>query len=247
MPRYQGRRRAYRSGFRRVLRRVYPRRNPKNKYSPRRFRKRLLSDTTSNTHYRSLWTTSTTQSAPATPVNITVTKYPALPLPSVQPFWTTPAALPVDTGNAVPGFGRNIVIRGGRIILSVSLRTSTPDTVKARVWLIYRKPCTDDTLLPSSSSTNAWTWDPSVTPDFTRYGRVLRTWQAILEPTTGSCSFQVFHTLRPQKIDHENFEQKGQTLEWVVGLHKLSNIGAAVAPTDVQYGHSLSFSGDEIS
>lgn len=246
MPRYGYRRRPT---FR-LRRRFRQNRNPSKKYSPRKWRRHLLGDTHSNTHYRSLWTQRVTPVAPADPNEGSFSKYTALPESTVQKFWVTPAAKSADTGDPVPGFGRNIVIRGGRITLSVGLRpgllAASEETIKVVIFLIWRKPCSDNAILPSST-TDSWTWDPSVVPDFTRYGRVVRKWQAILEPKTGSSSVQVFHPLKPQKIDHENFEQKGSQFEWVVGLNKISFNTAGTHTVYVNFGHSLSFSGDEIS
>jgi hypothetical protein len=114
------------------------------------------------------------------------------------------------------------------------------------VYLVWRKPCSDNAILPAAAD-RPFLWDPSVEPDFTRYGRVLKKWQAILEPQTGSASVQMFYRIRPQKIDHENFEQAGSRLEWIICKQKLTATAPGNATVDVQVGHSLSFSGDEIS
>lgn len=254
MPRYRGRRRAYRAPFRRLLRhtrRAFPRRNAKNKYSPRRWRRHLLSDTHANTHYRSLFSAATLRNTAAAGTNNALHFDKTLALPTgATSFWLAAGgAQPVDTGNPVPGFGRNIIIRGGRISCSIALRT-TPlaitETVKVTVYLIWRKPCSDNAILPASGDRPPL-WDPSIEPDFTRYGRIVKKWQAILEPYSGSSSLQMFHVIKPQKIDHENFEQSGSHLEWVTCLQKLTVGGLPTAGLDVVIGHSLSFSGDEIS
>lgn len=247
MPRYRRYRRRFPWRLGRT-RRIPIRRNPKNKYSPRRWRRHLLSDTHAATHYRSLWSVRTTVSAPADPVNLTYIVVNGIPPPTTQPFWTTPAAKPVDTGNPVPGFGRNVVIRGGRISLSICFAApvAATESCKVRIWLVWRKHCTDNAILPATG-TESWTWDPSVQADFTRYGRIVRSWQAIVEPTTGSNSVQVFHRLQPQKIDTEVFEQQGAQFVWVVAVHKISFAAAVVQAFTVNAAHSLSFSGDEIS
>jgi len=232
------------------LTRRFLRRNPKNKYSPRRWRRRLLSDSFASTHYRSIFARGfafgTAAVGPGATSNLHFDK--VLALPSATPFWTTGGgAQPVDQGNAVPGFGRNIILRGGRISVTAALRTNAVETVKVTVFLIWRKPCSDDTIVPANGD-RAFLWDPSVEPDFTRYGRILWKKHALLEPQTGSSSVQMFHNLRPQKIDHENFEKNGQHLEWVVCCQKITALNnLATTTVDFQFGHSLSFSGDEIS
>jgi len=249
MPRYGRRRRFRRRPTEFRLRRIFKRRNPKKKYNPGKWRRHLLNSSFSATHYRSLWTITTTFLAPAGNVNANYIRVNALPDPSVQPFWTTPAAKAVDTGNPVPGFGRNVVIRGGRIFIILSLRPllgTVVDAVKVRVFLIWRKACSDNATLPTSG-TESWTWDPSVLADFVRFGKIVWSKQAILETQQGSASVQMFHTLRPQKIDTEIFEGQGAQFVWVVMANKLSNTALLNSSVDVQVGHSLSFSGDEIS
>lgn len=231
------------------LRRLFRRRNPKNKYSPRRFRRLILNDTQSSTHYRSIRATAALRQSTAggTNTNLHFDKQVALSVTPANFFWLAAGgAISPDTGVALPGFGRNIVIRGGRISCQVSLRSDAIETVKVVIWLIYRTPCSDNAIL-STSGDRSVLWDPQIEPDFTRYGRIVRRWQAILEPKTGSCSFQVFHPLKPQKIDQKNFENSGSILEWVTGVQKVSVVGLPVAQVDVVYSHSLSFSGDEIS
>jgi len=228
-------------------RRRFVRRNPKKKYNPGKWRRHLLSDTHSNTHYRSLLATPFAHTTGTLGANNILRFDKHLALPIATPFWTAAGgAQAVDTGNPVPGFGRNIVIRGGRITCQISLRSTATETVKVTVFLVYRKPCSDATILPVAGDRSIL-WDPSVEADFTRYGRVLWKKQAILEPQTGSASVQMFHNLRPQKVDHENFEQSGSHLEWVTCYQKISATGAAIVTLDVIQGHSLSFSGDEIS
>jgi len=246
MPPLRYRRRRFR--FPRITRRIFRgSTNPKKKYNPRRFRRHLLSDTHANTHYRSIFAQGFVDNTAAAGSTTQVHFTKHLALPTTPTFWTSGGgAVAVDTGNPVPGFGRNIIIRGGRISIVAALRTTTIDTIKLTIFLVWRRPCSDDAIVPASGDAS-FLWDPSVQADFTRYGRVLKKWQAILEPQTGSSTVQVFSRLRPQKIDHENCEQAGSRLECILCAQKLTAATPGTVSVDVQVGHSLSFSGDEIS
>jgi len=207
----------------------------------------LWRDTQMKTHWRSTFDITGNIATPNAVAGATLTQIAALPV-----FYTAAGGLQqTDTGVAPPLFTADIVLRGGYCRLAIANRidplTGTSiDAVRATVFAVWT------TAAPTNpagfAATVSTMWDPSLTPDFEKFGKVLWKKQALLKQDGEAVEF--YFKFKVQKIDQAIFNPaagtRGQTLVWLVLLSQMTNNEAAPTAETVDYvtSHNLSFTGD---
>lgn len=158
-------------------------------------------------------------------------------------FWTVAGgAQPIDAGGAVPTFNGDIVLRGGVSSMCLTNRVNPTDTmpsdpVRVVIFTVWAK---SNPAVLAFPLTVPLSWDPSVVPDFDRYGRVLSRKEAILKGD-GEC-LEVFFRHKIQKIDQAVFNSNGSRLHWFILLSQTSNTEAVPTAETVDIVHSISYS-----
>lgn len=207
------------------------------------YRRMLWRDTVGKPHYRSILTF--LPPAVSTPNNISgATLSIVTPGPT---FWLAAGgAQQIDSGVPVPTFAGDVVLRGGVSSLAISNRTATTDViasdpVRVTVYTVWTNNDPAALIFPL---TVAITWDPSVIPDFPRYGKVLRRREAILKGD-GEC-LELYYRHRIQKIDQAIYNNNGSRLQWFVLVSQTTNAETIPAPetVDLVCSHNYSFSAD---
>jgi len=218
------------------------------KTSLRAYRNRLWNDTLFKAHWRSIF--DITQPFVVTPNNVTnatLTLINALPV-----FWTVAAGLQQnDVGVTPPIFNGDIILRGGigRITISnlPDLTGTSLDNCRVTVFAVWT---TASPILPAGfPATPSTMWDPSVQPEFEKFGKVLFKRDVILKADGDSVQFDF--KFKVQKIDQQVFLQtnRGSSLIWMLLVSQLSNSeapGNIVETFQVQTSHNVSFSADAI-
>lgn len=212
---------------------------------PSVFRRRLWRDTEDKSHYRSVGAATTPVTTPVglgqpmTTATLTV-------ITPGNAFWTAAGgAQSEDTGVAVPSFIGDIILRGGVSRLCVANRTSatevTPtDNVRVTIFTVWTKPSIAGFAFPATVPIS---WDPSVFPDFQRYGKVIGKKEAIL--SASGDSVEVYFRHKVQRIDQAVFNLGGSRLNWFVLVSETTNSDTATAETvDITNSISYSFAGD---
>jgi len=215
--------------------------------SLRTYRNILWRDTLMKTHWRSTFDTTGNITTPNTVTNATLTLIPAMPV-----FYTVGGGLQqVDNAVTPPLFTGNIVLRGGICRLALANRinpTEVQNTDCCRVT-VYAVWTTASPIaaggFPASLSTM---WDPSLQPDFERFGKVMWKKEAILKADGEAAQF--YFKFKVQKIDQAIYtlNPRGQTLVWMVLVSQLTNTETIATPEVVDFvtSHNVSFSGDAI-
>lgn len=210
-----------------------------------RYQAALLRDTLFQAHYRSLLTTSFTQTTPVGVNAATKTGLISLLPVSPNPFWTVAGgALPIDSGKAVPTFDTStIVIRGGRSEVTVGVPGL--DAIKLRVYKVWTKPDSN----PEHATFNALVsvptlWDPSHYVDFGQHFKLLSSHEYVLLP--GSRPLSLINTIRPQAIDLNAFNLFEKHVCYVFTLQQLTDSDVLPASVIFTVSNSLSFTGDAI-
>jgi len=163
---------------------------------------------------------------------------------SPSDFWTVGGGLQIyDVNHTTPPlFQDDVILRGGKVTVHVTIPTSNTDSIACRLFWIRTVPdSVSGQVILGSIGTVPWGWDPSCSPDFDRLvGRVMFTNEAILNPDNHYVSFQV--KLPIQKINQVAWLQGGPQTALVVQTVNLTS-GADVA-VNLAFAWNLSFSGD---
>lgn len=216
--------------------------------SARRWRGALLSSTRFLPHYRSLFTTSFTQTSPVGVNSCTktglITLLPVnLPGPTPNPFWqTNGGALPIDDTVGVPTFDESsIVLRGGRS--EVTVAAPSVDAIKLKIFFIFVKPGAGGGITAFNALTNVPAlWDPTHFVDFNESFKLLGQWEYTLLP--GSRPLSLIKTIKAQKIDWDQYRNFEGHLCYCFTMQQLTDINVLPDPVIYTVSHSVSFTGD---
>jgi len=215
------------------------------KTSRKTYRNRLWRDTWSDQHWRSV------QSAAGTAIPSFLLEEASVTV--VRPadeFWTPAGGtIPAAQTGAVPAFRNNVTLRGGIASLAVSNvadNDTTGETVRVTIFYVWTRKNPASPTEFFVRVTAPIRWDPSVEPDFTKYGSVFGRKEAILKP--GDC-VEVFHRQRIQKIDLDVYNPLegpgGSRLEYWILASRMEGPVAADPPTLATVtSHNYSFVGD---
>lgn len=211
---------------------------------PRTFRRIIWRDTIASQHWRSV--SDSTQSA-VTPNNLIQATLVSGINGLRDNFWTAlGGAVASDSGVVVPTFVGDIILRGGMSRITVTNRanpseTMPSDPVRVTVFAVWTKSNPAALTFTSAPPT---LWDPSLTADFDRYGKVMWKREALLKGDGEVVEY--FFRYKPQKIDQAEFNNGGSRLQWFVLVSQTSNV--ETTPTaetvDIVISHNVSFSGD---
>jgi len=205
--------------------------------SRRAWRNNLWRSTLAEPHWRTDFVQAATIPVPAAVEACSVVTVQALG----NDFWTVGGgALPLDLAVPVPEFVGNITLRGGVSTISFSNpnNADTADAVKVRLWMIWTAKEPVLGILPSTANAG---FDPSLVPDFERFGRIIGSREFWLLP--GNKPMEVKYRYRPHKIDQVIHNNDGQQLYWMftVSGHQ---VGAESIVLKAYY--NASFSADAI-
>jgi len=208
--------------------------------SKRRWRGALLANTRFQPHYRSLFTTSFTQTTPVGVNQATKTGLITL-LPIATPFWTTAGgALPIDATVGVPTFDEStVVLRGGRS--EVTIGAPSVDAIKLKVFFLFIKPGADQTAFNALVTVPAL-WDPTHFIDFNEGFRVLGQWEYTLLP--GSRPLSLIKTIKAQKVDWDKYRNGEGHLAYCFTMQQLTDINVLPDPVIYTVSHSVSYTAD---
>lgn len=190
------------------------------KTSRRAYKKHLWDSSTFTTHYRSGNAITSTHATLASVVDGPVNGFNMLRYG--VPFWTTGGgAITPDTGIAMPPLaGGNVVLRGGVWTMSISNTGDHDITVRMFQGWTVDKP----TFSPYEPSTNGRGWEPSTSPDFTRFvAKIYKTSESIVQPGE---SWTFGGRLKLQKIDVAQYTLEGRCP--IIYLH-VYNTGVPIA------------------
>lgn len=197
----------------------------------------LWNDTLFKQHWRSLGSSASTQTTDLNPDVVTIVVLQALP----DSFWTVAGGTqPADTGVVPPGFSGDIILRGGKSVISFTNpgNNDTGDAIRLRLWMVWttRNPPAVGTVFPVSSVHG---WDPSMIADFAVFGKVIGEREMFLLP--GSKPMEVTYRYKPRKVDQAIHNVGGEQLYWVFAIDGMNTGADSII---LQASHSLSFSGD---
>lgn len=204
------------------------------------FRSFLLNSTLYQAHYRSILTTSFTQT---TPIGINAATKSGLItlLPVANPFWIVAGgALPIDATVGVPTFDESTIIcRGGRSEVTVAV--PGVDAIKLKVYLLYIRPGADQAGFNALISVPTM-WDPSHYIDFNESFKLIRSNEYMLLGNSRPVSLT--EKLRPMKVDWDKYRNGEGHLAYCFTLQQCSDIDVLAANLVFTVSHSLSFTGD---
>jgi len=218
------------------------------KTSLRTYRNMLWRDTLMKSHYRSVFDTAFTLGTPNTTTGANVAQIIALPR-----FWEAGggATFPANVGGTVPTFDGDIILRGGVCRIALANRVDAlaaiqTDNVRCTVYAVWT---TANPAALGLSNPVSTMWDPSLVPDFEKYGKVM--WKREVLLKADGESVELFFKFKVQKIDQAVFGSalatiRGQSLMWLVHVSQLTNTEAAPTPEniDILVSHNVSFSSD---
>lgn len=207
------------------------------KISRRVYRSYLWDSTMFKTHWRSLLTTAGDVTTPANDVAATVTGL-NMYRHTTNPFWTTAGGgIVVDTGNTLPLFSGDIILRGG--VYTCTFSNTTANDMVLKIWM---STTVGDPSLAIVPSTVPIGWDPSSSPDFN--SQVAKTWEQKTVHIEGGNSYSISKRFKLQKIDSVTYGIEG--LSPVIWM-SIGNLGHSTASIcRVARSYNLSFSADAI-
>jgi len=222
----------------------------RNRIRSRTLRKFLWRDTIYKNHFRSAVDRSDTQPTPPPGAGTFDTArfhfVSMLPDGAGAPFWTAAGgARSSDTGVAVPPFNGDIVIRGGMARFTI-VNNANVDAIRIRLFVVRSIANPNFTLLPAANSIIGPTsWDPSLLAEFSKFGRVLRSYEFLLLP--GQRPVTVKFPLKTRKVDQNiHTSDRGQRFWWFFHTSNVSEIDANQNTVTFHTSHNLSFVGDAI-
>jgi len=212
---------------------------------PRTWRAILWRDTMAKQHFRSIGnggvniTTDTTAGQ-----GLVQALYPTFvgnPGPTTA-FWTTTGGLVTpDTGASAITFGAgDMVIRGGRVGLTITVPDAVTDEICINIWVVKLTKRPDSGLLPTT-----WIYGSNLdyAPEFNQqYGKILYSKRAIVNNSYPA--FTLEHRLKVQKIDQEIW---GTDLgDQIIFLVSAANMQDTTQNTLIaQVYHDMSFVADQ--
>lgn len=208
------------------------------KISRRRWNNLLWTSTLQKSHYRSAGATSGFAATQVSNTVWTVNTEQALDN-GLGPFWTTAGGtVALDQGVTVPLFRGDIVLRGGKVGISI-YNDSTSGPIECWVMLIKAAPRFTVANLPPTPPVG---WDPSMTPEFTKdIGRIVYSRKFMLEnQATGGAE----RRLPIQKIDQESWTTDQQRWYWITLVRDFDPVDQNVVRIVTYF--NVSFSGDAI-
>lgn len=213
--------------------------------SKRTFRTRLWRDTWSDQHWRSV------QSAAGTAVpSFQLNEASVTVVRPADEFWTVGGgAIPAAQTGVVPAFRNSVTLRGGIASLAVSNAAENDtlgESVRVTIFYIWTRKNPASATEFFVPVTVPIRWDPSVEPDFTKYGSVFGRKETLLKPGD---TVEVFHRQRIQKIDLDVYNPLegtgGSRLEYWILASRVEGPVAADPPTlQTVTSHNYSFVGD---
>jgi len=148
-------------------------------------------------------------------------------------------ALPLDGTTGVPVFDGDIVVRGGKMMLSLT-NQSTDDAVLVKIWILWSVKNPNFTNFPTTLQVGD---TPDVDNEFRAlYGRMYPVRQMMLEPLT---SIQVEKRIPIMKIDRAVWSIDGGHPYWIIFIANLKDTTSA-AVTQIS-SFNLSFVGDALT
>lgn len=221
----------------------------RNRLRPRTLRKYLWRDTIYKNHFRSAQDRT---SSDVTPVGAgvfntaTFNFVSVLPDGVTTPFWVAGGgAVSSDTGVPVPLFNGDIILRGGLARASFN-NNATSDSVRVRVFMVKSIYNPNFSILPGAgTAVTPTSWDPSLLPDFVKFGKVIKSWEFWLLP--GQRPMTLVWPLKTRKIDQDvHVTARGQRYWWMFTISNGSNVDGAANVIQYHLSHNLSFVGDAI-
>lgn len=160
-------------------------------------------------------------------------------------FWTAAGGLQsIDNGVPVPGaFVGDIVLRGGlsRLLLS---NNATVDSVRVRVFTVWTNKNPDLSIVPAVGSAVQISWDPSLVPDFERFGKVLKSQEFILLP--GQRPIEITYRHKIRKVDQAIHNLGGEQMIWIITTSQCSNVDGGTQAVTISNGYNISLCGDAV-
>lgn len=209
----------------------------------KRWRRTLWNNTSTDTHYRSAFTVTLSQTTGTTAgTGSVVINFMESGATAADSFWLAAnGAITHDSGGTVPTFNSDIILRGGKIGMTYAVADGVTDTVLVRSWLVFLN---DDPDLALLSSPLSMSFEPTQLPDFaTRVGSVISYRQAYLKYNQTVLSME--HRVRPRKIDRAVHAVAGKV--FAIMTHVV-NLTSATDVTVFKYKHyNFSFTGDAIT
>lgn len=215
------------------------------------YHRSLYNTTKFKAHYRSTEETSLIVTTPATveaaAVHIQRALFTSGARGGGNAFWTAAGgALPIDAGVVVPPFDANIIIRGG--IARCEVYNGAVESVRVDIFSVWTNAHPLDEF--ATDFTVSSEWDPTLQPDFQRFGKVINRKTMFLEPKG---SILVTHRFKTQKLDTPQFigldgitsdTPSGKTLFWFI---KVLPCAVLATPVIVKTSWNISFCGDALA
>jgi hypothetical protein len=208
-----------------------------------KWRNLLWQQTLAQTHWRSSGASPLTFNPSATigvgTTHIINPTFLGTPGPTTA-FWTATGGLQAhDTGGAIPTFKNDLIIRGGRVGMTIVASDSITDDIGVTVYTCWAK---NEANYSAIAANVTWGSNIDVSADFAEFGKVLSRKDYIINhlyPTT-----TLEHRLRVQKIDQNEYgTSQGQQIVFILVITNLTTASASPNINVVTY-HDMSFSGD---
>lgn len=159
-------------------------------------------------------------------------------------FWTTGGGLQAYdlTSPTPPLFQDDLIIRGGKVSLHVSVPATVVDAVAIRVWWIRTvKNAVAGATAIGPLGIQPYGWDPSTLADFDRIvGSIIHTSEAVLNPDNSYATFEIRVPI--QKANQVDWLQGGPQILYAFQTTNLSSNTSV--PINWTSTWNLSFSGD---
>lgn len=202
---------------------------------------KLWDSTLQKAHYRSNGAIGGVLSTPNLNTQVTIVTAQALNN-GVAQFWQTGGgAIEVNDGFGVPTFEDDIIVRGGKVGITLfnlggdGAAGNSP--VRAEVFLVKQSPRPTLSNLPGTAFVG---WDPTIIPEFKRdIGTIVFRREIIIEPGQ---LFACERRIPIMKIDQESFSTDNQRWIWIVAANDFENT-SAVSVNIITF-FNLSFSAD---
>jgi len=221
------------------------------KWRPGAWRNGLMRETQFKSHYRSIEEASgilnLNSSVEDSVIRIQRALFKNAGRGGGSPFWVVDGgAQPLDIGTGVPIFQDDIILRGG-IARATFFNNNTTTPIRCRIFAVWSTQYPEDKY--ADEFARRLEWDPSTEPEAHRFGRIVFSKEAILQPRS---PMMVTYRFRPQKLDQGKFRgidgisgdtPSASTLFWFFKASRL-------APGDEDNGmvwttsYNVAFSGD---
>jgi len=229
------------------------------------YRSRLYNHTMFHTHYRSINANAVAVATANSQNSQLCNFFGCLNTTAGFEFWKGAGGLqdanwavatPWASGTTNP---ETIIIRGGRLWMSINNRNSNAEIARVRVQLLFIKGSLRDLADSNISNTVAQYlngvlpgvkpigWNLQAVADYSNYF-----YPPVLDKTFDlrvDEGAELFYKLKPAKIDTGSFMRAGGTWFplWLVYTSTLYNANEGEDPIFIQYGHNLSFAAIDVS